>query len=291
MVHQLFPEEPITDAFNFRYNEQIELIGRHIHDLLSDPETRDSREAAYVRGSTFDINAYLDTNDKKFEDWESFVGPDDIDEDRGDFTNLARWNFNDEATSMGQGFMVSGFLNRTDLPPQVFKPENMILLTDGTCASTCTIFANLIKKNGVKSIVTGGRPRDGPVQAIGGVKGSNVLTFSAIYSFSQIVMDVVVDEKERRHLEGTDVGTIYRDGPYVLGRSYGDGAGARLNVRNAVDPEDPKRVPTQFIYEPADCRIWSTWEMLKDMNKMWAKVADTVWGEGSCTPGSVPSSN
>lgn len=233
----------------------------------------------------------MDTNDEKFKDWESFVGPDDVDEDRGDFTNLARWNFNDEATSMGQGFMVSGFLNRTDIAPQVFKPENMILLTDGTCASTCTIFANLIKKNGVKSIVTGGRPRDGPVQAIGGVKGSNVLTFSAIYSFAQVVMDVVVDEKERRHLEGTDVGMIYRDGPYVLGRTYGDGAGARLNVRNAVDPNDPKRVPTQFVYEAADCRIWSTWEMINDMNKMWAKVADTVWGEGSCTPGSVPSSD
>lgn len=228
--------------------------------------------------------------DEEFKDWESFVGPEHIDEDRGDFTNLARWNFNDKPTSHGQNFEVAGFLNRTDLPPQVFEAENIVLQTDGTCGSTCTIFAGLMKKNGVRSIVTGGRPRDGPIQAIGGVKGANVLTFANIYAFTEIVMEIA-DEKEQLRLEGTDLGTIYRDGTYVLGRTYGDGMGARLNVRNAIDPKDPNRVPAQFIYEAADCRIWVTRDMITKMDAMWSKVADTVWGEGACTPGSVPSSD
>ncbi|KAL1956542.1 hypothetical protein VTO42DRAFT_7013 [Malbranchea cinnamomea] len=284
---QLFPKAPIDDAFNFRYSEQLDLLGDFVNNYLTDPETRDKPTADVLRGTTFDINAFLDMDNKKFKNWDAFVGPETNDADRGDFTELARWNLNDEATTRSGEFVVSGFLNRTDLPPQVFKAEDIILLTDGTCASTCTIFANLLKKNGVKSIVAGGRPRDGAVQAIGGVKGSNVLSFSVIYTYVSIVMDLATD-RQRRELEGTEIGTIYRDGPYVLGRSAGDGEGARVNVRNAVDPNDKKRVPTQFVYEPADCRIWVTPEMTLDITALWNAVVDAGWGHAECTPGSRP---
>jgi hypothetical protein len=47
------------------------------------------------------------------------------------------------------------------------------LLYDGFCASTCSIFSELMKNlGGVQSIAVGGRPQLGPMQGVGGVKGS-----------------------------------------------------------------------------------------------------------------------
>jgi hypothetical protein len=36
-------------------------------------------------------------------------------------------------------FNMTGTGTRTNPPPAVFKPENVVLLTDGTCGSTCTL--------------------------------------------------------------------------------------------------------------------------------------------------------
>jgi len=57
----------------------------------------------------------------------------------------------------------------------------MILLYDGYCASTCAVFSEYMKTlDGVKSIMVGGRPQNGPTQGVGGVKGAQRLFFTDI---------------------------------------------------------------------------------------------------------------
>ncbi|KMU88255.1 hypothetical protein CIHG_05426 [Coccidioides immitis H538.4] len=148
---------------------------------------------------------------------------------------------------------------------------------------------NLMKAKGVKSIVAGGRPRQGPVQAVGGVKGSQVLTFEQLFKAAAHVFELYSTPQERRQWEDTHIGEIYRTGTYVLARTVGDGAGGRINYRNAIHPDDKERIPRQFVNEPADCRIWHTPKTILDMANLWSVAANTAWGDDGCTPGSSPS--
>ncbi|KAM5505310.1 hypothetical protein McanMca71_003156 [Microsporum canis] len=281
--YKLFPDTQPNDASNLRATEQLDVIGSKVTAVLSDPGHRNSSMGRYLRGSQFDIGVYVDTQGEALSDWDDFFGPEKV----GDFnfTRLSTWNLKSEDLAAASGdTVVSGYLDRGDLPPQVFKPEEMILLTDGTCSSTCAIFADLLKRNGVKSVVTGGRPRDGPVQAIGGVKGSQVLTYQQVYQAVSSVYRGYSTAREREELAKTSIGEMYRTGEYVLARTRRDGLGGRVNFRNAVRPDDGSRTPRQFVNEPADCRIWTTPRMLFDITVLWGAVHDVAWGESSCAP-------
>lgn len=75
---------------------------------------------------------------------------------QGDFyTSLLRWNLDDELTTFnetwGMGIGITGYGNRTNFT-QPFKTENIILLTDGYCASTCSLFADFMRAAGVKIV-------------------------------------------------------------------------------------------------------------------------------------------
>lgn len=51
------------------------------------------------------------------------------------------------------------------------------------------------QQGGVKTIVAGGRPFQGPMQAVGGVKGSNVYEFKLIFDGAQIALRLTADLK------------------------------------------------------------------------------------------------
>ena len=69
----------------------------------------------------------------------------------------------------GNGIVVSGYANESDVAPQYFAPEDILMLTDGFCGSTCSVFAEQMKTHqGVKSVVVGGLPEIGPMQAVAG---------------------------------------------------------------------------------------------------------------------------
>ena len=45
-------------------------------------------------------------------------------------------------------------------------------LTDGACSSTCALLVEMFTQAGVKTIVAGGAPTTGPMQAVGGNRGA-----------------------------------------------------------------------------------------------------------------------
>ncbi|PVH74394.1 hypothetical protein DL98DRAFT_537462 [Cadophora sp. DSE1049] len=121
---------------------------------------------------TVDLSA-LDTDLKKYPSWKEFGGPFRFHGDN--FLAITRANLSDPL--MTTDFSVAGYLDEPEIPVAAFAADDIVVLYDGSCGSTCAIFAEFMKnQGGVRSIAVGGRPQDGLMQGIGGSKGSQVLT-------------------------------------------------------------------------------------------------------------------
>ena len=74
-----------------------------------------------------------------------------------------------------------GPLKNNLLPTAPYKAEDILIITDGRCSSTCTTFVNLMTQSGVVRVLFfGDRPELSPMQAMGGVRGSQSLGFQDI---------------------------------------------------------------------------------------------------------------
>ncbi|OAA63794.1 peptidase S41 family protein [Cordyceps fumosorosea ARSEF 2679] len=172
-------------------------------------------------------------------------------------------------------------------PP--WKPENMVILTDGTCASACTIFTGLMVRNfGIRTVALGGRPLNKPMQAIGGVRGSEILNNGDIKGLmSEFAADIQQMRDGGRELLSTVTRALppLQDAPILP--LLEDSGGGSANVRNAHPGADPDGLPLHFTYEAANCRLFYTREMLADVTEAWKAVAEAAWGGGRCVEGST----
>ena len=191
------------------------------------------------------------------------------------YTTPSRWNLSDVHVSYN-----SGGINITGYGPlanvsreQPFKAENIVLVTDGYCASTCTIFSEfLTKQGGVKTIALGGRSNNNQIQAIGGVKGTNNYGYAYIQSQAQTAVLLA----ENQSIYNTSVLQEYYD-EIVFNRAA---VSPGVNVRDGLKYQDDSGVALQFIYEEANCRLFYTPEMTVDITAVWKSVADAQWGSG-----------
>ena len=202
------------------------------------------------------------------------------------------------------GIYVSGYLNRSNITTQPFAAEDIVVVYDGYCASTCTIFSELMTTQGhVKTIALGGRPNKDIIQAVGGVKGT--LTANRIiasydrltkyyigtndFPYSYILYGVELPFKIQHYHDADYYNTTalgaYSDLP--LWRS----TDSVVNARDGIGPHDPTQTPLQFIYQPADCRIYYTADMIVDETAVWKTVADVAFkGQtGHCVAGNYGS--
>jgi hypothetical protein len=97
-----------------------------------------------------------------------------------------RWDLSDPLTLLNSGGInVTGYGNRTGFK-QPFEAENIVMVYDGYCASTCTIFSEMMRQQaGVKAIAFGGRSNKDIIQAVGGVKGANNFPWTTIIQMAQ----------------------------------------------------------------------------------------------------------
>lgn len=162
--------------------------------------------------------------------------------------------------------------------PPKFQPENIVIVTDGYCASTCTIFSEfLTKQAGVKTIAMGGRSNKDAIQAIGGVKGVNNYQFGYIQSAAQYAM------QWNPAMKDTILAGFNNDMPYYRAAA---GVSPGVNVRDGLPQNDTTGIALQFVYEEADCRLYYTPEMTVDITALWKAAADAQWGQGGkCVAG------
>ncbi|EFY94525.1 peptidase s41 family protein [Metarhizium robertsii ARSEF 23] len=171
-------------------------------------------------------------------------------------------------------------------PP--WKPENMVILTDGLCASACTIFTGLLVRNfGIRTIALGGRPLNKPMQAIGGVKGTQVLSNAEI---KKITADAVrIGAGQARRQRARSIPSV-RDAP-LLPLMEEPGSGGSVNLRNGYSQDDVDGFPLHFKYQAANCRLFYTSKMLTDVAETWRRAALVAFRNGTCVPGSTVNSD
>lgn len=248
-----------------------------LHDLEDD-----------VLDSPFNYLSDLTVSNLNFPSREAKFGPF---EHHGDnFSNLFHWNLSDVLTPYeAGGISIHGYgeLANYTSAPQPFANEDIIVVTDGYCASTCTIFSELMRqREGIKYISLGGRPREGITQAVGGVKGTNNYPWNYIQYLAQLTITNLTSSKEESDkLDATELGDYWDN--VVFDRLAPD-TSMSVNLRDGIRDNDESQTPLHFLYEPSDCRIFYTKAMTVDVTAIWKAVADTAFrGKNHCVAGSL----
>ena len=286
----LFPDILPYGATRFRSHETFDLIGQTASERVyyypfnyTDPPNYVWQD--FAGGTPFNYRADVDINYENFTSWRDKNPPNEFYGDN--FTSIIRWNLSDPTNTPANGVQVNGYGNRTGLPPsRPFAAENIILLYDGYCASTCAIFSEFMTEQaGIKTISIGGRPRDEPMQTVGGVKGTNNYPWSFI---NQLVTDTYALAPDQAGFFNSTSLYEYIDPdtselPYLRALTES----GQVNVRDGIRQGDESQTPLQFVYEAADCRLWYTAEMTVDVTAIWEKVVDVTWKGDSCVQGGI----
>lgn len=295
----LFPDEiDHAAADRFRAFESTDVLGTKFSEIAEGfPRkyvTEEENETLWnanndIISSLFNYQTDLDVNSKPFPSWDAKFGP--VPSYGDNFTNLFRWNLGDVLTPLNSGGVyVHGYGPLANYTTPPFAAEDIVVVTDGYCASTCTIFSELMRQRaGVKYISLGGRPREGITQAVGGVKGTNNYPWTYIQALAQFtVQNLSSTPEEAAQLNSTELNEYWSDVYYYRAAT---GSSINVNFRDGIrdaDLPDASDIPLQFVYEEADCRILYTKEMTIDVSAIWKAVADSTWGDKShCVAGEL----
>jgi hypothetical protein len=293
----LFPKDIDHAASDrFRAFESTDIIGQQFskvaEGLPRKPVTETENETLYeltdtVVSSVFNYQSDISENLTNFVNWEDKYGP--IVQQKGDnFTDLFRWNLSDTLITLNSGGVyIHGYGPLSNYTEQPFAAEDIVVVTDGYCASTCTIFSELMRQRaGVKYISLGGRPREGITQAVGGVKGTNNFPWTYIQSLAQFaVQNTSTTPEEAAQLNKTELGEYWSN---VVFDRLAIGSSINVNFRDGIRDGDETQTPLQFVYEPSDCRILYTKAMTVDATAIWKAAADSTWGGKShCIAGEL----
>lgn len=136
---------------------------------------------------------------------------------------------------------------------------------------------------GVRVVASGGRPTRGPMAAIGGVKGSQTLTLATISGYYEGANELVQNATNAKKPLFTDKEyAVFKDAiPVTLDKLPIRLTVGQINFRNAFSPFNDE-LPTHYIYQPADCRLFYTPQALTLPETLWVNTANAVWGNGGC---------
>jgi hypothetical protein len=240
---------------------------------------------SYYAMQGYDLNYRnpLNASTQRFSGWPELFGPHSHMDDN--FTSLFQTDYSDPLNFAIFGIEINGFNNRTNMPPaRPFKnASDIVILTDGICASTCSLFVDLMRElAGVRVVTVGGRPNDNAsMAAVGGTRGARAWSFAAIVQPANASTQIVALEgtsEDAALLNTTGVSALIEAYPLAAFRGTGS-----VNSRDLIKKADQESgVPAQFRYDPADCRIWYTMESVVNPVALWKDVAAVAWGGEGC---------
>ena len=259
----LFPGKLLPVLWQARAHPQLAWLGK---ELLN---TTDPSQLPWY------LNNFIKPDGKKWDSFEEFYGP--VKRNTGAYTQAS-------LTNISADLNMDAFPNRlpSTIPP--FQPSDIIILTDGQCGSACAIFTEiLVHAHGVRTIALGGRPLNTPMQAIGMTKGGPTIpfvTFPSEVNRSHVPDDLHIPPPARPYRPPLRVVSS------SLVTAWADGI--KFNLANMLPfNASADAQPLQFTYEAANCRLFFTWEMARDITAAWKAVADAAWRKGKCVPGST----
>ncbi|KAF4983450.1 hypothetical protein FZEAL_1179 [Fusarium zealandicum] len=174
-----------------------------------------------------------------------------------------------------------------------WKPENILIVTDGTCASACCILTGLLTRNhGIRTLALGGRPLNLAMQAMGGVKGTILKNHAdLVRETDRFFYNAANDTKTRSILRDAEDAFPSLDNPPLLPLPVGAGGGGQINGYNGYTADDLDGYPVHFRYEAANCRLFYTQRMLAYPADTWKRAAGVAWNGEGCVPGSTTNEN
>lgn len=132
-------------------------------------------------------------------------------------------------------------------------------LTDGLCSSTCALFMELMRHQaGVRTVVVGGRPVTGPMQAPAGSRGAQ------LYSVGDLDADIEV--ASRINATAGDILPPRQLDVFV--------SQLTINLRDQI--RQGEDIPLQFLYEAADCRIFYTLQTVYNFTNLWKYATEAA---------------
>ncbi|KAF4839151.1 Peptidase S41 family protein ustP [Colletotrichum tropicale] len=278
---QIFPDIVQEGTGHWRYSPGFKAVSEVFSKNCEgyDPETA-SDELIQQCEAVYNWGYDLDRNLDKFTSYSDKFPPAVYKNDQ--YTDLIQWDFNNPLdttnTTYGIGYDITGYGSRKNFTRPFGGPENIVLLFDGYCASTCTLFSQFMKWDaGVKSIAMGGRPEiKGKIQGVGGVKGSQSYGFSSVYGYTQLAKENTEDPVLIAELD--------RFTTYVTSRS----SAAGVNVKDEILRQNwDDGTPAQFIAEYSDCRLFWEASMHTDITNLWKAAATAAFKGGKCAFGGI----
>ncbi|KAF4541939.1 Peptidase S41 family protein [Lasiodiplodia theobromae] len=215
-----------------------------------------------------------------FTSWSAFYGPRHYNDD--DFSLTEQYNLSSPvfADTAFNGW----FLDPEQWGTAPWRPDQILLLTDGTCSSTCALFVELMTQQiGVRTLAVGGRPGAGPMQTASGSRGALEYTANDI--------DIDIDWVNGRMDLNDNAGNESAYGNLRPLRERDSGmwvSYAGFNLRDQIRENDT--VPLQFKYEAANCRMYYTLDNVWNMTRLWLDAAAATWDDisgGSCVANST----
>lgn len=282
---QLFPRIQEDGFSRWKANDAYLSMSHVISDAVKDfdPYTSDDETLISLYETWFNYRYDLNLTLENFESFADKFAPHFYKDTP--YTALMRWNLTDPLTTTNKTFGVdmeiAGYGSLQNLT-QPFRAEDIVLLYDGVCASTCTLASEMLRiQGGVKSVAFGGRPKNGPIQGVGGVKGSQVLQYSDILTYAQLTANLT---NSTEHLA-----ELHRYTPLPVQRS----TAAAVNVRDQILRDNVNDgLPAQFVAEEADCRLYWTAPMISDVTEIWKAAANSAFNGATCAHGGIePSSS
>jgi len=285
LYRQLFPQAKTFSGSRLPATAQIDLWGRLTYNSLN----KTIPEIAFT-GPWFK-NA---VNGQRFPEWNDVFGPHQTGGGKQAETATLEYDFanstfirNDDPDNFDD-FIVSGFEADAEPREQPFKNEDMVILTDGNCGSTCTIFVGLAEREqNIRTVAVGGRPLNAPMQAVGNVKGPQVQNAKDLIHAHAVLAEETGLEIKSDELKAL---VLSSEAPPLQPL---DMSSTVVNFRNAyaADDLDGKKGPTHFRYQAASCRRFVKPEYLVSVEALWKDVAAVAWGGAKCVKGSTSNSD
>lgn len=286
---QLFPEIVQDGNTRFRNHPAFDEMAKQISSEFPpgfNPQLSDSDTLINDWENVFNYKFDYNFTNQPFPTLQDKLGPEDFYNDT--FTNIIKWDFDDPLLTInetyGVGEDITGYRSRAGFTNMTFAAEDIVMIYDGYCASTCTLFSEFMRIQGnVKSIAFGGRSTPAGettpiIQAVGGTKGANNWAYSYINSIAERAVAI----------GSTDSTVMALTSSLPVNRS----TDTSLNVRdNILRYNIGDGTPAQFIYEPADCRLFYTPAMMINVTAIWEAAAEAAWGNSGCNAGSLPGWN
>ncbi|KAH6676236.1 hypothetical protein B0J14DRAFT_507528 [Halenospora varia] len=265
---QFFPDKEPYAGSQLRTHPPANIMGKTLTNYW---KTLDEKDDDYYFLYTDEFMASTRLNvgtNQNFTSWEEFYGS-------KEFTTPQRYNLSDyvfDTISLGasNGYTVYGYGNNKVTTTQQYAASDIIILTDGLCSSTCAIFLEMMHHEaGVRTVVVGGRPSYGPMQAAGLSRGARAYGLQSNLDKDILNTQLILEFNKQpssflpNRASALDV--------QVLSSS--------INIRDQVRPSST--VPLQFTYDAATCRIFFTPNTVTNYAALWTYAAKAMWNDSS----------